>query len=52
MRTVGEGVLKIMDDFEIVGGFQGTNYGRPLGVFWKHLLLDLRGQDCGKRVQI
>ena len=31
--------------------FQGTNYGRTLGVFCQHLPLALGGRDCGIRIQ-
>ena len=51
MRTMGEGGLKIMDDVRSLGGFQGTNFGRTLGVFCQHLPLALGGKDCGRMVQ-
>ena len=51
MRKIGEGRLKIMDNFGSFGGFQGTNYESKSGVFCQNLTLALGGRYCGKRIQ-
>ena len=40
---MGEGGLKRMDNFGSFSGFQGTNYGRKLGVLFQYIPLDLGG---------
>ena len=48
MKKMGEGGLNRMDDFGSFGIFQGTNYGRVVGIFYQHLPLALGVETVGE----